>query len=342
MQIALRTMWVAWRQQRAALIVLGLLAAALAAALVVRGIQLRSTFASLASNHCGAQAAPPVCFTLFGRTGSPTSGLGAIALNAVPVLFGMFAGVPLFSRELESGTLRFACTQGISRAKWAASRLALAGAGSAAIGCGLGLVGLWWLSTSFRDSGLSAPHDAYWAASLAGVTPLTLTGWALFGVLLGACMGAVIGRTVPAIAAAAAACSGAALGGAWLRDAARHINPLVQRADPGVVCGTSCTVVPGQTSVAGGETIGGWFTLGDGHRISVAAAQSTFGPPFSQRIALSDNLQAWLAKHHLNSWVAYQPASRYWLFQWAEFGVLLTASALVFALAVWVICRRSA
>jgi hypothetical protein len=284
---------------------------------------------------------------LYNRTGSPTSALGAISLNALPVVIGMFAGAPLFSREIEAGTLQFACTQGVSRAKWAASRLAVAGAASAAIGCALGLVGLWWLNASFRGTGLRPPHDAYWVGSLAGVTPVTLTGWALFGVLLGACIGAVVGRTVPAIVAAGTAYAGSVLAGAWLRNAAHRIDPLVQRASPGVTCATNlqsasahCTVVTGQAYVAGGDTVGGWFTFDD-HRVTVAAAQKLV-PPIPQRIAMSNNMQPWLAQHHLTSWVAYQPASRYWLFQWAEFGVLLTASALVFALAVWFIRRRSA
>src|SRR5215472_8980338 len=284
--MALRTTWVAWRQQRAALIALGFLAATFATALVVRGLQLRSIFASLASNHCGAATVPTICFALINRTGSPTSGLGAITLNAVPVVFGMFAGAPLFSREIEAGTLRFACTQGVSRAKWAASRLAVAAAVSTAIGCGLGFAGWWWLGT-FRGTGLSAPQSAWWAGGLAGVTPVTLTGWTLFGVMLGACIGALIGRTLPTVAAVAAACAGAALGGAWLRDAARHIDPLVQRAAPGVACGTHCTVVPGQTYVAGGDTVGGWFTSGNGHRITVDAAQKIV-PRIPQRIAVSN------------------------------------------------------
>ncbi len=42
---------------------------------------------------------------------------------AVPVLLGAFAGAPLLSRELDSGTFRFAWTQGAGRTRWAVSTL---------------------------------------------------------------------------------------------------------------------------------------------------------------------------------------------------------------------------
>ncbi len=51
--------------------------------------------------------------------------LAPALLNAIPVLAGVFAGAPILARELDSGTFRFAWTQGAGRTRWTLARLAL-------------------------------------------------------------------------------------------------------------------------------------------------------------------------------------------------------------------------
>jgi acyl-coenzyme A synthetase/AMP-(fatty) acid ligase len=41
-------------------------------------------------------------------------------------------------------------------------------------------------------------------------------------------------------------------------------------------------------------------------------------------------------------WTSYQPASRFWTFQWIEGGWLLALSVLLFGTTVWVAHRRPA
>lgn len=329
-----RSLWVAWRQQRAVLIGFGLMAAAAAVTLIVKGFAVRSAFAGLASHHCGTSPAQQICSTLVNRTGSATSAFGPVALNALPVIIGMFAGAPLFAREIEAGTLTFAFTQGTSRARWAASRLAVMAAAAAAIGCGLGLVGQWWLR---------AFPGTWWTNELTAVTPVTLAGWAALAVLLGAFLGALIARTIPAVAATTAVAVGAALGGRVLRDALRHIDPHVMRASPGVqvTCSTQCGVSVGTGQSYPIYQVSNWFTDASGHRFSVQVVDKMLAH-LPASTAMSDRVLGWLHAHHLTYWLAYQPPGRYWLFQWAEFGALLAASALVFALAVVLMRRRSA
>ena len=49
----------------------------------------------------------------------------------------------------------------------------------------------------------------------------------------------------------------------------------------------------------------------------------------------------WVA-HHVVQWTTYQPASRYVLFQFLEFGYLIVLSGVAVAAAVVLILRRSA
>jgi hypothetical protein len=48
-----------------------------------------------------------------------------------------------------------------------------------------------------------------------------------------------------------------------------------------------------------------------------------------------------LAQHGYTQWTSYQPASRFWPFQWIEGGWLLALSALLIAATVWLVQRRA-
>ena len=49
-----------------------------------------------------------------------------------------------------------------------------------------------------------------------------------------------------------------------------------------------------------------------------------------------------LAQHGYTQWTSYQPASRFWPFQWIEGGWLLALSVLLIAATVWLVQRRAA
>jgi hypothetical protein len=49
-----------------------------------------------------------------------------------------------------------------------------------------------------------------------------------------------------------------------------------------------------------------------------------------------------LAQHGYTHWISYQPASRFWPFQWIEGGWLLALSVLLIAATVWLVRRRAA
>jgi hypothetical protein len=180
------------------------------------------------------------------------------------------------------------------------------------------------------------------------ITPILLAGWTLIGLSAGAAIGAIFRRTLRAMAATCAAVGVLAyLMAVRLRGALLSFHPLTAKTTPGVlqVCGTTCTQsVPPPDQVygamtRGGYTVSGWFTGPAGQRLSAAAANRIVAR-MPTRIAISDHVHAWLAARHLTYWLAYQPASRYLLFQWAEFGLLLTASAMLAVMTVVVVRRR--
>ena len=50
----------------------------------------------------------------------------------------------------------------------------------------------------------------------------------------------------------------------------------------------------------------------------------------------------YLAQHGYASWISYQPANRFWAFQWIESGWLIALSVLLIAATVWLVRRRAA
>src|SRR5262249_29303173 len=55
---------------------------------------------------------------------------------------------------------------------------------------------------------------------------------------------------------------------------------------------------------------------------------------------MNDPLQCAKQEGYRSHYLAYQPADRFWTFQWIETGIYLAISALAIALAVWVVKRR--
>jgi hypothetical protein len=56
----------------------------------------------------------------------------------------------------------------------------------------------------------------------------------------------------------------------------------------------------------------------------------------------SETLGQCLSQHGYTQWTSYQPASRFWPFQWIEGGWLLVLSVLLIAVTVWPVRRRAA
>lgn len=104
--------------------------AALAVVLAVTGPRLTHLYGGVAActtpSECTAAATALTTKLPFVRV------LSALAVLCAPGLIGVFWGAPLITRELETGTLRLAWTQSITRTRWLAVKLALAGLASIA------------------------------------------------------------------------------------------------------------------------------------------------------------------------------------------------------------------
>jgi len=188
-----------------------------------------------------------------------------------------------------------------------------------------------YVAASHQGLGLS--QTSAFNAGLFDLHEVTFPAWTLAAFAIGALAGMLIRRVVPAIAATLVAYAGLAFAaGTWLRPA--YMTPVV----------TSSVNVPGSAWVMSQWwTKGGKFAFSGWPSVRLLNQYCPAGPvgvgPGGKPKAVG--LAECLTPHGYTQWTSYQPASRFWPFQWIEGGWLLVLSALLIAVTVWLVRRRA-
>lgn len=337
-----RMIWVTWRQHRAALGGLTVLAGGFAVVMVVIGLRARAEYAALP--YCGRVGRCSLRPDMFDTSPFDTYPVAAgFALHAVPALVGMFLGAPLLARELESGTFQFAWTQGMGRARWTALKLLLL---AVPVAAGAGVLGMLfaWSYQPYVPLGVASG----WQSALFDVSGLTLAGWALLGFALGALAGLVLRRIVAAMASTAACIAALAALTWWqLDNLLLGIAPLTARTAP-----YYAAPGPGQGPITlnayalrdtgrltGGWLVSGWFT-GPGRQQMTARVYRHVNNAMPGNNGAAQ--MRWLARHHDGFWVTYQAAGRFWAFQGIDGAALVLVALILGAVAVWLVRRPAA
>jgi len=352
----------AWLQARTQTLVAAALLAALAVAAAVTGVQLSHLYTSLVA-HCTASCGLATSRFL-SHDIAMEHALDIIA-RAIPAVLGIFWGAPLLAREFESGTYRLAWTQSVPRARWLITKLALGGFATAALAGLLTLTITWWYRAEDRVG-----TNAYAVFDRRDIAPVA---YALFAFALGALLGAVLRRTVAAMAATLAGFVLLRVATSlWVRP---YLLPPVHVTRSLFTAGPSGPVQLGIGSSNGGPiqlffqtagpadawTLSSQLVTASGQPVSSARISAFLrsrcphvglppaGPPpvnpRPQRAGpAADAARACLhaVAKTFHAEVTYQPASRYWTFQWLEtaiFVVLALASAV--ACYRWVVTRRA-
>jgi hypothetical protein len=333
----IRFAWTRFRTQ--ALAGAGVLAIA-GAVLLVTGIQLNHAYYAAVA-VCKQQGNCPDLFNTFPSQGYLTAAnaLGVAGL-AAPALIGMFWGAPLAAREFETGTFRLAWTQGVTRTRWLAAKLAIAGAAAIAAGELFTLMVNWWSSPIHKAN---PGYTAFIPGSFhTGIAP---AGYAAFAFALGVTAGLLIRRTLPAMAVTLAIYTAVIIAlPVWVRP---HLIPPVQTTStlslaaiasmPAVGASSGYLfLVPGSAAAPPGAWVISSSPLATPNGRAPASepagpcsppSPATDGPPSA---ATAQACNDYIESLHLRQTVTYQPASRYWTFQWAETAIYL-ALALAFA-----------
>ena len=238
----------------------------------------------------------------------------------VPLLIGLFWGVTSVGREVETGTHVLSWTQSVTRHHWLAAKIGLLMAAAAVWGTAVTIAVTWWSKTP--NSYYSDRFDPA-RFMIQGIVPV---GYALFAAALGLAAGALIRRTLPALAVTVFGYVAAlVVVSNWVRPnlAAQAVSD-VPFDQPNAV--SSGSWILRQDIVLHGKALGGAFRL---------PAQCATGQG-------KDNVRQCLADLGYRYVVHYQPANRYWPFQWVEFAGFVALAAVLVGLAWFTVLRRDA
>jgi hypothetical protein len=133
---------VTWHQHRTALAAVAVLLGGLAVWLWTAGTSVHHAWAAATACHPARSPACQSLATTFNGTWDSMS-YPAILLQLLPALIGAFTGAPVLARELETGTFRYAWTQGFGRWRWALAKLVLLAVVLAAAGVAFSVVVSW-------------------------------------------------------------------------------------------------------------------------------------------------------------------------------------------------------
>ena len=326
--------WLTWRQFRIPALSVFAALAVIGVVLVITGIGLRGE-----TNFSDQEF-------MYGAT--------LLMMYVLPAVVGVFWGVPMVTRELETGTHSLVWNQTVTRKQWLTTKLAV-GVLTAMVAVGLlSLAVSWWASP------IDALYDSDPQSSLAArISPLVFIargvapiGYAAFAFVLGIAIGIVLRRTVTAMAVTLVALVAVMVAIPFL------VRPYVLPASEETVTVTQENIRQLQGSEEGGleelgvaEPAGAWVLANEtvdraGNVVSpLPTSVADCLPPAPgpgpretppNIMPVPKCVAQGFADLGYKQRVTYQPASHFWPLQWIELALLLALSALL----AWFSFRR--
>ena len=300
--------WLVWRQHRAQMLIVAALLAVFAVPITITGRHLSDALAACrASGPCGG------IFTRYDAM------LTTVNLTvAAPLIFGIFWGVSVIGRELETGSATLAWSQSVTRRHWVRVKLFWLFGSTLLASTALTALVTWWSNTrnalqESRFSGL--PFD------LEGLSPV---GYSLFSAALGLAAGIAWRRVLPAVATTIAGFVGVRMI-VELVVRPHYLAPVHRLLSMSVPPeGPSGSWAMGNELVHNGRAV-------PGNVVGIPPACA--GKPQGQLNRCMD-AQGYRVR------LTYQPAGRYWTFQWIEFGVFAALSVVLVGVAIVLLRRR--
>jgi hypothetical protein len=331
--------WLTWRQYRAQFAVGTAIMAALCLLLLLTGLQLVSQYHTIIT-ECASGAGngqnSVTCSNAGGLfSGGPTVGFVSLILLATPLLAGLFLGAPMVAAEFEAGTTQFAWMQGIPRARWVTVKAGWLLLAAAAWGGVIAAPTTWWASPT------NAEHGSEFYPGRFDVLYLVPVAYAVFAMALGICAGALIRRTVPAMAVTLGGFIAARVAVTlWLRPHYLGAVTDVHNLPAGTRLTGSYWLISQGVRNPSGQLIAGAQDQSAAFGVPVSSLPRTCAGLANPMGGLTSSCRAALTG--FRSFVTYQPASRFWVFQGIETGVFVVLAAILLAMTIVTLIRRDA
>ncbi|MEU6248992.1 transmembrane transport protein [Glycomyces sp. NPDC047010] len=324
--------WLTWRQMRAQTLWTAAVLAAAAAYILYLAWDIRDAYRTLVT-ECTTECDQAAHY-LNDEFGMPLTLLGLLLLAGLAV-FGAFWGAPLITRELEAGTHRLAWTQSITRTRWLTVKLAVAGGAGVVLAGSVTLL-LTWAVSPLDDLADSRFHPIEFVTRNAA--PF---GYAVLAFTLGLAIGALARRTLAAMAVTLLAFLGLQLVmGGYVRPLyAEPVTETVTMADANTVGLIDGLALDDSGATVMGYTIPGAWVISDEMPVRMADGSAFTGDDADDCRAANVPPDECMSQKDAAFDVVYQPADRYWRFQWTEVAIALGLSAILTGAAYWRIRR---
>lgn len=324
--------WLTWRQFRGHALVAAAALAAVTIYLVAIGLQIRRAYDL--NVNCGAGCSLEAARRTLQHSYGSVLLLGGLLVLVVPALLGAFWGAPLIARELETGTCRLVWNQSVTRTRWLAVKLAFLTLAGVAVAGALSLLFTW--AASPYDKLVNSRFGPMSFATR-NVVPL---GYAAFAVVAGITIGMLTRRTVMAMAITLAVFVALQI---LMPTAIRpHLRPPVQTSVAFSAAAADGIAITEQGVAVQQYSIPGAWVLTPNATVLDAAGNPVSSAVVRQCTSVSGGpgqAMSCLEAQHLHVDLSYQPADRYWSFQWLEFAVYLVLAGLLAGFAFWRIPR---
>ena len=212
-----RMVWVTWRQHRTTLISVPAVLGALAVFLLIAGLKIHHDYSVLTACHPFGSNACQSLNTKFNSTDWTLGDSVLIFMNLGPAVIGAFAGAPVLARELETGTYRYAWTQGFGRERWTVAKIVLLAATVTVATAAFGEMFAWFFQPFLKQESLAVT-----SSSVFTTRPLAYAAWTLVAFAIGTLAGMFIRRIVPAMATTLAVYAGLRIA-SWLPQGTSYI-----------------------------------------------------------------------------------------------------------------------
>jgi hypothetical protein len=317
--------WLTWRQHRTVVIAGLVIAAAVTGSMLYVAARI-----TVISQECGNAACPDgsaQAALLGGSFGlSSLSAYLTLAVMLLPLLAGMFLGVPLLAREHEQRTLLLAWSQDITPQRWLWTKLAILGAVTAAATAAISAA-----AGHLADVMTIATRQSLFSGNAFLVTGMLPLAQSVAWLAVGVALGAAYRRTLPAIFTALIG-----YGAAYL---------LVERVYPSFMAPLTALAPLG--SDQGSARLGANSLVVENPSGTIYDASGHPVSPALQSLCQSANdskgqLNPCLApQRHLMTLLRYQPGSRIPDFHLILIGGYLGLGAIAAAILWWLVRRTS-
>jgi hypothetical protein len=321
--------WVAWRLNRAQLLTV----AALTVAGVTFLLYLRSdVFSFIREHHMQACVTETVRSTAcvkptqdFGARFSDLTKLVQVGFATLPIILGVFCGGPLFARELEQGTHVLALTQSVSRIRWFAIKAAVALVPAAAV-MAIFTAALWSLVSAQGYAGvLQQGLFNRLTFDTSGIAPAAYT---IFAVVTGILLGIATRRTVTAMAGTLGAFAVARFAGEAAREAWLPLLPTQRVVRP--IDGIDTSVGATSTVMHSG------YLKADGTIVPSDALTACF-----DQFRGGDPTGCYPKTGVTQAYADVLGGGQFWTAQLIETGLFVAVGAILLAVSVWLLRKRS-